>query len=56
MDKAGIESKIVKINRKNALLLIKNGDRVFETEVTNLDYGGDGELDQCVKNALIAVM
>jgi len=46
----------VKIPLKNTLLLIKNGEQVFETEVTKLDYAGDGELDECVKNALIAVM
>ena len=60
----GLETQLTRkghnVNRKktkdwNVVRLIVNGELVFNCNIKDLDYGGDGELDELCKNAVIAV-
>merc|ERR1711953_57141 len=51
----GLKSKLAELNAiytqfddENRLVILKNGDEVYECKVTDLDYGGDGEFDPFV--------
>ena len=46
---------MVKTEETNKLKLIKYGKVVYETQITALDYGGDGVLDSCIQAALVAI-
>ncbi|KAL4239834.1 hypothetical protein ACF0H5_000636 [Mactra antiquata] len=50
LTKDGHNVSLVKIEDRNAVELLVNGESIFKCDITELDYGSDGELDPlCLK-------
>ena len=43
-------------HKKNQLRILKNGEIIFSCVQTDLDFGGDGELDKNVSDAIQKVL
>jgi len=46
----------LKIKEQNQLRILKNGEIIFTCRQTDLDFGGDGELDKTVSGAIRKVL
>ena len=47
---------MLKTTKKNQLRILKNGEIIFSCHQTDLDFGGDGELDEKVSDAIQKVL
>ncbi|XP_064649617.1 UPF0728 protein-like [Lineus longissimus] len=52
----GHNPELVKMNDWNVVELWVNGERIFSCDIRELDYGGDGKLDDICSKALEAVV
>merc|ERR1711914_28925 len=56
LTKNSIEPILLKIKDQNQLRILKNGEIIFSCLQTDLDFGGDGELDKNVSDAIQKVL
>ncbi|ESP03788.1 hypothetical protein LOTGIDRAFT_156350 [Lottia gigantea] len=55
MEKDGHTVELVQMSDRNRVEIWVNGELIFDCDIRDLDYGGDGDLDEKCHQALEAV-